>query len=140
MRRYIILSLSLCLALWAGFAAAQTADKEKAAVAAAEQWLSLVDSGNYQQSWKEAAELFRKAVPERQWLQSLEAVRAPLGKLKSRKVKSSIYTTSLPGAPDGEYVVIQFDTSFDNKGSSIETVTPMFEKEGTWRVSGYFVK
>jgi hypothetical protein len=47
---------------------------------------------------------------------------------------------SLPGAPDGEYVVIQYRTSFENKNDAIETVTPMKDTDGTWRVSGYYVK
>jgi hypothetical protein len=45
-----------------------------------------------------------------------------------------------PGAPDGEYVVIQFETSFEKKKSSIETITPIKEKDGSWRVSGYYIK
>lgn len=48
--------------------------------------------------------------------------------------------TQLPGAPDGEYAVIQFETSFANKKSAIETVTPMKDPDGKWRVSGYFIK
>jgi hypothetical protein len=44
------------------------------------------------------------------------------------------------GPPDGEYVVIQFETSFENKKSAIETVTPMLDQDGKWRVSGYFIK
>jgi hypothetical protein len=46
----------------------------------------------------------------------------------------------LPGAPDGKYVVVQFDTSFQRKKSALETVTPMMEKDGKWRVSGYYIK
>jgi len=46
----------------------------------------------------------------------------------------------VPGAPDGEYVVLRFETSFENKAKAIETVTPMREKDGTWRVSGYYIK
>jgi hypothetical protein len=130
----------LCLSLCAGFAVAQDPGKEKAAVAAAEEWLSLVDSGNYGQSWREAAVYFKNAVTEEKWAQSLKAVRNPLGKLISREVKSTIYSTSLPGAPDGEYVVIQFEASFENKKSAVETVTPMLEKDGSWRVSGYYIK
>ena len=30
---------------------------------------------------------------------------------------------ALPGAPDGEYVVIQFETAFQNKARAVETVT-----------------
>jgi hypothetical protein len=67
-------------------------------------------------------------------------VRKPLGKVIKRSVKSKQYATSLPGAPDGEYVIIQYETSFEKKKVSIETVTPMLEKDGKWRVSGYYIK
>jgi len=119
---------------------AESSEKEKAAVSSAETWLNVVDEGNYAESWTEAAELFRSAVKQDQWEQSLQAMRKPLGKLASRKVKSKTYKTSLPGAPDGEYVVIEFETSFKNKASAVETVTPMMDKDGTWRVSGYYLK
>jgi ribosomal protein S17E len=46
----------------------------------------------------------------------------------------------LIGAPDGEYIVIQFETSFENKKAAIETVTPMMDKDWRWRVSGYYIK
>ncbi|MEW6571079.1 MAG: DUF4019 domain-containing protein [Nitrospirota bacterium] len=55
-------------------------------------------------------------------------------------MKSKQYTTSLPGAPDGEYVVLRYKTVFENKKSSIEIVTPMLDKDGKWRVSGYYIK
>ncbi len=48
--------------------------------------------------------------------------------------------TSMPGAPDGEYVIIQFESSFANKKSAVETVTPMKDENGVWRVSGYYIK
>ncbi len=121
-------------------AMAENSAKEKAAVLAAEKWLNLVDEKRYSDSWKEAAEYFRNAVKPEQWEQSLQAVRRPLGKLVSRKMKSSTFETSLPGAPDGEYVVIQFETSFENKKESIETVTPMMDKNGKWKVSGYYIQ
>lgn len=127
-------------ALMAGLAAAADLDVEKAAVAAAEKWVALVDEGKYAESWKEAAEYFRNAVRQELWEQSLQAVRKPLGKLVSRKVKSKSYKTALPGVPDGEYVVIQFETAFENKKSAIETITPMMDMDGRWRVSGYYIK
>lgn len=128
------------LFLSGGTAMARDAGKETAAVSAAEKWLATVDAGEYSASWKEAAKFFRNAVKPEQWEQSMEAVRKPLGKLLSRKVQTKVYKTSLPGTPDGEYVVIQFETSFENKRTSIETVTPMMDKDGKWRVSGYYIK
>jgi hypothetical protein len=140
MIRNIISLLGLFLLLSVGVVAAGDSDKGKAAVAAAEEWLTMVDDGKYVDSWKEAAQYFKNAVKQEQWEQSLQAVRNPLGKLISREVKSKTYTTSLPGAPDGEYVVIQFKSSFENKKSAIETVTPMLDKDAKWRVSGYYMR
>jgi hypothetical protein len=113
---------------------------ENAAEAAATKWLSLVDSGRYAESWKEAASLFKKQVTAEQWESAAHNARGPLGKLISRKLSTARYATSLPGAPDGEYVVIQYQSSFENKKSAVETVTPMKDKDGAWRVSGYYIK
>jgi len=84
--------------------------------------------------------LFRHTVQSDLWVASLKALREPLGKLISRKVKSAVYKTTLPGAPDGQYVVIEFTSSFKHKKTAVETVTPMLGKDGVWRVSGYFIK
>jgi hypothetical protein len=67
-------------------------------------------------------------------------VRKQVGALVSRKLKSAQYATSLPGAPSGKYVVIQYDSVFQNKSDAVETVTPMLDKDGQWRVSGYFIR
>lgn len=106
----------------------------------AETWLALVDSGKYADSWQESASLFKAHVTKGQWSSMIAATRDPLGKVVSRKLKSAQYTKTLPGAPDGEYVIIQYDTSFEHKQSAVETVTPMLDKEGKWKVSGYFIK
>ena len=113
---------------------------EKEARSAAEAWLALVDAGSYSQSWSEAAAYFRNAVEQSGWEKALNGARAPLGKVLSRTLKSAACATSLPGAPDGEYVVLVFDASFEKKRSAVETVTPMRDADGRWRVSGYFIK
>lgn len=107
---------------------------------AAKRWLALVDSANYGQSWEDAASFFKSAVTKTDWEKAVKGARAPLGAVKARTVKSATFTRTLPGAPDGEYVVIQFEAQFENKAAAIETVTPMHDKDGTWRVSGYFIK
>ncbi|MBW1878463.1 MAG: DUF4019 domain-containing protein [Deltaproteobacteria bacterium] len=120
-------------------AVAEHADAEAAAVEAAKRWLALVDEAEYGKSWEEAATLFKGAVDEASWGKQLGPVRGPLGAVKRRELSSAEYATSLPGAPDGEYVVIQFATSFENKAAAVETITPMLDA-GTWRVSGYYIK
>ncbi len=128
--------LGLCLS----YNAMASEEKENKAVEAAEKWLTLIDEGKYGESWETAAVYFKNAITKGEWEQTLTTVREPLGKLISRELKSKTCKTSLPGAPDGEYVVIQFETSFDNKKSAIETVTSMLDRDGKWRVSGYYIK
>ena len=135
----VIILMVIALAV-AGVSAAAEPEKEKAAAAAAEKWLALVDGGKYGASWKEAAAYFKGTITQEKWEQALQGVRKPLGKAVSRKIVAKDYQTRLPGAPDGEYVVILFETSFENKKDAIETVTPMLDKDGKWRVSGYFIR
>lgn len=110
------------------------------AIAAAQSWLELVDQAKFNESWNQAAAMFKKAVTEESWRESLERVHGMFGRAMSRTVKSSKYATELPGAPDGEYVVIEFETRFEHKQSGIETVTPMKDPDGQWRVSGYYIR
>ncbi|MGB6310051.1 MAG: DUF4019 domain-containing protein [Steroidobacteraceae bacterium] len=118
----------------------QDAQSISQAQAAATTWLALVDAGKYSASWEQAAGPFKAAVPEPSWEAAATRARAPLGAFKSRQILSSTFTHTLPGAPDGDYVVIKYSSQFENKGSAVETVTPLREKDGTWRVSGYYVK
>jgi len=114
--------------------------REQNAILNAEKWLSIVDSEKYGDSWGMAAIFFKNSVPKEQWISSMETYRKPLGKMIERKLTSNQYMTNIPGAPDGEYVVIQFKTAFENKTEVIETITPMLDNDGVWRVSGYFIK
>lgn len=113
---------------------------EKAAEAAAQSWLGQIDAGNYAKSWNDASVYFKGAVTEKGWHDGLNGTRKPLGKLATRKLGKAQNLTALPGAPDGNYVVMQYETSFANKKSAVETVTFVQEKDGKWRAAGYYIK
>lgn len=124
----------------AGSPAQDVQDAEDAAQKSAEAWLVLVDDGRYDESWDEAASLAKGAVTQDTWGRGIAGARRPLGKVVSRTVTSRTYAETLPGAPDGHYVVILYATKFENKRSAVETITPMLDTDGEWRVSGYFIK
>jgi hypothetical protein len=134
------LSIVCALAVSLGSPAWAAEKPEDAAQTAAESWLKLVDDGKYDESWDQAAKLFKGAVTREQWKTAVAGVRGPLGKLVSRKLKSREYMEKVPGGPDGKYVVIQYDTVFEQKAAAVETVTPMVDPDGAWRASGYFIR
>jgi hypothetical protein len=92
-----IFFISLILAYFLAQTGLANPTAEKAAVKTSQAWLALVDAGRYDESWQEAARLFKAAVTKQQWRASMGAYRKPLGQLITRTLKSKTYATSLPG-------------------------------------------
>ena len=105
----------------------------------AEAWLSGIDAGGYETSWNDAAEFFRKSITAEAWSDAMTKARKPLGAVKSRKLVKAEKADTLPGAPDGEYIVMRFETSFEAKEKAAEIVTFMKQADGTWKAAGYFI-
>jgi hypothetical protein len=113
---------------------------DPAARVAADAWLSLVDASRYEESWADSAAPFKGSTDAAGWARMAAGARAPLGAVKTRTLHSESSEHLLKGAPWGDYVVILFDTDFENRKGVVETITPMKEADGHWRVSGYFVR
>jgi hypothetical protein len=107
---------------------------------AARAWLALVDEGQYEKSWRASAALLRRAVTGEQWAQQVGAAREPLGSVVSRDLSQEDRVTELPGAPDGEYTVLVFESAFDHKRRAAEQVTATLEDDGVWRIAGYYIR
>ena len=141
MKRWLGLRIAAVAAVALVAAAGWAQEKPEAQAAlAAQAWLALTDTGLYAQSWNEAAGSFRAHITQEQWVETAKKVRTPLGKVKARKIAQAKYTKDIPGAPAGEYVILQYSTSFEKLSSATETVVPVLDRDGTWRVSGYFIK
>ena len=139
MFKYLSLIAIMLVSCSLGFCQS-TEDKIDAAIDVSKKWLQMVDEGGYSQSWEQSATYFKSAVTKEQWSSSIKPVREPLGKVIMRMLDTTKYSETAAGAPDGQYVVIQYKTSFENKKSAVETITPLLDKDGVWRVSGYYVK
>lgn len=103
-------------------------------------WLADTDRGDAAQSWKNAGKQFRNAITVERWADSLKQVRPPLGALSQRAVLATQFRKSFPGAPDGEYAIVVFRTTFAKKMDARETLTLEHEPDGMWRVIGYFIR
>jgi len=112
----------------------------EAVESSARAWLNLPDNGKYAESWKNASTLFQAKKSESDWGKNIKAIRSPLGTMKSRHIATAHLATSLPDMPDGEYVIVQFYTSFEHQTLALETVTTVKEQDDTWRVSEYLIE
>ncbi|WP_084567007.1 DUF4019 domain-containing protein [Congregibacter litoralis] len=132
MKRLISISIAL---LFSVACLAAKPDEVSSAIS----WLEVVDSGSYKESWNQAAPFFQNQLSSSKWVQALNQVRAPLGNVLSRQVENTSSHSSLPGVPDGEYVVLTLTTSFEQKKSATETIT-VSKVNGEWHAVGYFIK
>ena len=126
-----------------GCGAAAAADEEVdtgAALTSSMHWLTLVDGGNYGGAYEEAAVSFRKTIERLKWEVAAQNARAASGPLINRRMRTATFTRTLPGAPDGEYVIMQFDSRFDRQALITEMVVSEREKDGSWKVAGYWLK
>ncbi|HEU4852649.1 MAG TPA: DUF4019 domain-containing protein [Telluria sp.] len=140
MKKIIALAMLLTGFLGAGLVSARSATETAAAQEVVAPWLAMTDSAKYGESWDKGGAMMQAVVTKAQWEAALAQVRTPLGAVKERTLTSARFTKTLPGAPEGEYVVVTYATSFENKPGMTETVIPMKDKDGAWRVSGYFIK
>lgn len=131
--------IALSLVLLAGSAQAQD-PREVVVQTAARDWLTLTDKGDGEASWKAAGEKFRKAMSVPDWTKALQTYREPFGAVQQRAAVSTSFRNEMPGAPDGQYALLQFRTAFAKKSEGHESVTLELESDGKWRVIGYFIR
>jgi len=63
----------------------------------------------------------------------------PLGAVSSRVLKQITRLSSIQGLPDGEYEVLQFQTSFATKSGATEIVFLVHETSA-WKVASYIIQ
>ena len=129
----------LCAMILAFPIFAQQSSNRLNAAESVELWLNVLDQGDYQTSWELTAPLFRNQVSLDQWMRMAKNARTPLGNFRSRELLSAVYRSGLPDAPEADYIIFQYRTSFAKKDEAVETVTPMLV-DGVWKVSGYYVR
>jgi len=112
---------------------------QSAAADQARRWVALIDGRRWDQSWRASAAIARAQVTADQWTATVKPVREPLGDVSSRVLETATKTNSLPGAPAGEYEVLQFRTDFAKKAGALETVVMVREADG-WKGAGYFIR
>ncbi len=116
-----------------------TTSPEGQARIAADAWLRLLDAGDFKATFRTAAPMFQKATSGGAWEQQAGQVRGQVGALESRQEVGAQYTTRLPNAPEGEYVLVNYASSFKNLPKAREVVI-IAKTDGAWKVAGYFVR
>jgi hypothetical protein len=120
----------------AAVVAAVAGPAEDEAAGIGEKWLALLDGQKYEESWDQASAQFRDQVNKDQWVAVLKRAREPMGAKVSRATARVDLVKTLRGAPDGDYAIIHYTTSFQNKNDVTERLT-LVKEDGKWLAAAY---
>ncbi len=108
-----------------------TTRNPKPELAAIDDWLALIDNGDFSRSWDTAAKRFQKAITKEQWVERVEAARPLADKVNSRKLRTTLRL--------GPWLIVKFDMASARLKAAVETVTFLREGDGQWRALRYLV-
>ncbi len=117
----------------------------EAAKAVAADWLTLIDSRKYEESYDDMSAFTRKTIGRDDWVKIMTGTLSRVGAIQQRDVILANYTTSFPKAPPGDYVVIRTRITSDKYPDTTvfellsELVVLVREGTGAWKVYGYLV-
>lgn len=126
-------------------ASANTADQGEIAAwkietaQVAKDYVEGLDKGDYAQSWTKGDQLFQHTITQKEWDMALNDNRKKLGRVKSRTLKDQKPAWDPHGLPKGPYMVVEYNTSFENAPDSGELLTMRKGSDGKWRVLTYQV-
>lgn len=110
----------------------------RAARAAAEEWLALIDRKDFEGSWAAADSTLRAGISQEDWADQGIRARAWLDTLHVRRLQRVQYRDSTAQIPGGHPVVILQYASEYAKGRAREAVITT-KRDTAWAVAGYRV-
>ena len=148
LRRILAAAAALLLmTLAVGGQAQSMSPEQREALNAAERWLVPVDTQRYTDAWAMAAESFKANVARQQFRDGIRNIRKDYGRVVARKSEKIGFVGQPPNpdnlsasAKEGMQIAIMFDTTFAGNKRASEEVSMVLEKDGLWRVAGYYIR
>ena len=127
----VFLLFLFCLSLPAA------AEMKTPVIAAAESFFELRDAGSLQQAWWEGSEILHQTTRMDRWMEDMRIQSELMGDLVKRSLRSRVQRSTMPGLPDGEYVILLYDVSFEHKKAGLEILVMLHDASGDWRLVSY---
>ena len=114
-------------------------NKTEATIAAANEFLEMVDNGRYDDSWQIADPFLQQKVPLEDWQAKLTRIRETFGPVSERTLEDVNFTAPAEELPESEFIMLEYETRFKQEEKS-EVVTLVLGSDNRWRVVGYFIQ
>lgn len=115
-----------------------TTRDEQEALAAAQRWLALSDSGDHAAAWSLSSNLFRMAVSKENWDTNQTRYYRMFGVPDHRDFIAAKFTPAVPRGEPGDHVVIEYRRRIKAGDTILEVITMKRSPDG-WRTAGYLM-
>lgn len=109
------------------------------AVAAAEHFARIIDSGDSSIAYNQASPLLRLTQDEQEFVTAIERARQLLGPVQQRQLTALRSIGIYPHFPDGDYLIVQFEARTLHKSKAAEVIL-MRHEANAWRVADYSIR
>jgi hypothetical protein len=108
---------------------------------AGDDFLKLLDTKKYAESWDVASDLLKQSVSRSEWTTRMVKTRDTLGEVASRKLKSAQADKDPKNSPPGDYLLLTYETVFASQGAPHTETLPLIKgPDGRWHAVDYFVR
>jgi hypothetical protein len=114
-------------------------DEKRAARAAASEWLTMIEERDFEESWEDAAVLFRDRIDRSAWTESGTRMADSVGTPRARTLTDTRYLDSIRRvAAEGPFVALRYRSTFAS--GRFEELLLLAREDDEWKVAGYRVR
>jgi Protein of unknown function (DUF4019) len=107
---------------------------KKAVISDSQNWLALIDGGDFQGSWDNLSQLCKSFVPWEDYRWVTANFRSKHGGVYERVLKRVWYTSEWLHSPDGDYVGVEYESKMRFDKDRVKEFTVLVYEDGKWRV------
>lgn len=130
----LVLFVGICLG---SIASAELFPSE--ALLSAEAFVVAIDKNDYRSAYANASPILRLSFKQDTWIEQQSLSFQLLGKALKRQLMTVRSRESYPGLPDGNYLIVSYQTQTEYKSGAIEVLLLKEQDEG-WQVCKYSIR
>ncbi len=102
----------------------------------AQEWLAIVDKGDFSTAFDMSTKALQLTIPKNEWVMLMQTMKGSLGAVTERKIIDIRTAKDPKGAPEGDYMIFIFETTFASGKKATELMS-LQEYNGVWRIYSY---
>ena len=100
-------------------------------------WLNNINHTQYENAYELLSKEVKVMVEKEHWISLINELMLEFGNLESRTVKQKYFQSQIEGMEDGFYVVIEYDSQYENTKDHTEHLLLKQNDKAKWEVANY---